>query len=327
MADFTAVATVLDKVHDATTLHKALSSSVAEITSNPSSSDQLFAHMDETIFAIANDPTMQESLGSEEMIRLILSMLASCTSPIASLVKTSSDNESKEVSTDTTKKEEAKEALQAAIVTSTIPHLCTLSSIEKSKVVEKSLWLLVRMCRRTMDKTTACVATCDLLEHTPFALGICIQAANEYYAEKGVGEAVCWLCMVLASDSEERQYLLTAAGATAVVVHVMRTHFTHPDIAEMACRAARNLAAGDDDIVAQLVDDGVCEMLVKILETYTNDAITNTNTSPLSANSSNNNNSSNNKGSDVSIAALWAMVNLSCDERVSLILGSVGKLS
>ena len=250
MADFTAVATLNKAVHDASTLHKALASSVAEISSKPSSSDQLFANMNEMIFAVTNDPTMQESLGSEEMIRLIISILASCTSPAAPLVKSSTDDDAKESTAETTRKEggqEAKEALQAALATSTMPHLCVLSLAEKTKLVEQSLWLLVRLCRRTLDKSTACVASCNLLEHTPFALGICILAASEYQSEKGVGDAVCWLCMVLASDSEERQYLLTAAGATALVVNVMRTHFTHPDVAEMACRAARNLAAGDNN--------------------------------------------------------------------------------
>ena len=254
MADFVVVDTLDHKVHDASTLHKALASSLAEITSIPTSRDQLFANMDEIIFAVTNDSMMQESLGSEEMIRLIISILASCTSPAAPLVKSITDNDSKEVSAETTKKEggkEAKEALQAALAASAMQHLGVFSLIEKSKLVEQSLWLLVRLCRRTLDKSTSCVATCDLLEKTPFALGICIQAANEYQAEKGVGEAVCWLCMVLASDSEERQYLLTAVGATALVVTVMRAHFAHPDVAAMACRAARNLAAGDEDIPYQ----------------------------------------------------------------------------
>ena len=94
----------------------------------------------------------------------------------------------------------------------------------------------------------------------------------------------------------------------------------------------------------------MCEMLIRILETYTNDATTTTTTPGLgpgvgggsdkvggmkgeedkgsdkNIKGKGSDSSMKHKSSDVSIAALWAIVNLSCDERVSLILGSVGEL-
>jgi hypothetical protein len=52
------------------------------------------------------------------------------------------------------------------------------------------------------------------------------------------------------------------------VVAVLTAHTASAEVAELACRAARNLAAGDDDVVAKLVEDGVCPAVVGVLEMH-----------------------------------------------------------
>jgi hypothetical protein len=160
------------------------------------------------------------------------------------------------------------------------------------------LWALVRLCRRTLSKDSSCQqnlasveAHCDQI----------VKTMRTYIAHEEVMLPSCWLCMVMASDSTERQALLAGAGATDAVVKVMMRHAANVPVAEFSCRAARNLAI-DDDITAKLVEDKVNEALVHMF-TETNNS---------------------HKDAAVLEACMWTTVNLSCDDRVAPLMGAAG---
>ena len=150
----------------------------------------------------------------------------------------------------------------------------------------------------------------------------------------------CWLIMVFASDSAERQFRLTSADATSVIVNIITLHKEDGPLAEMACRAARNIAAGDADIVAKFVEDKICDSLVSVLHAQLQqtsgikmaigDNIAEEDTSlknaQLTAESSAISSGETFVEESVCEAALWAIVNLSCEENVSTIFGTAGAI-
>ena len=218
-------------------------------------------------------------------------------------------------------------------------------------LIEKCFWVLVRLCRREMSKMTAHDANMNLLENYQQSFEIITDICSQYVKSPRIALPVCWLIMVLASDSSERQFKLTSVNATSLVVNILAEHKNDVKIAEMACRAARNLAAGDPDIVAKFVEDKICEGLVGIIraqlrqspylkpaEDQDNDhqaAISGGKESSAGPDSVSLlelriDDSTIQPVTDLPVdetvceAALWAIVNLSCEENVSTILGSVG---
>lgn len=220
---------------------------------------------------------------------------------------------------------------------------------QHESLIERCLWVLVRICRREMSKMSANDTNMELLESHQKSFEIITDICAQYVRSSRVVLPVCWLIMVLASDSSERQFRLASANATSLVVKIMAEHRSDVNIAEMACRAARNLAAGDSDVVAKFVEDRICEGLVCIIRAQIrhpkaavkNDGnnheaiisrkkVSNSESCPVTPVGTGISDSSMQPiierpvNETVCEAALWAIVNLSCEENVSTILGSVG---
>jgi hypothetical protein len=177
--------------------------------------------------------------------------------------------------------------------------LSTIDNNVHPAVVGASIRCIARLCRRRMEKSTANDTNISLLESYPNSLEIIAAAAKRALTSETVALYTCWLVMILASDSPERQFKLVSTGFHVIVIDAMKSHIHDENIAEMSCRAARNIAAAESDIVAKFVEDGICEAIAAVLRWYKDHAV-------------------------VTEAALWAIVNLSCEENVATILGSVG---
>ena len=232
-------------------------------------------------------------------------------------------------------------------------NFSVFSSEQQQRLVEKCFWTLVRLCRREMDKSTVNSSNIELIENQLNFFEIFKLSATRFVACAGIALPAAWLVMILASDSAERQFKLTAAGATQLIVDIINEHLGDDSVSEMACRAARNLAAGETDLVAKLVEDKVCKALVSVIrtqlrmplianmvetstvnedanETVNGDAVAATegvagvegvkevdNLRPLVEGDQPINEA-------VCEAVLWAIVNLACDENVATILGAEG---
>ena len=226
-----------------------------------------------------------------------------------------------------------------------------ITQIKQIELITKCYWVLARLCRRDMSKATANTSNIELIENYPKSLEIIIELSKMHIKNPDVILPTTWLIMILASDSSERQFKLAAANVTAFIVKVMVKHMGNPSIAEMACRAARNIASGDADIVAKFVEDKVCEGIVGILRMqlgqppFCKEVVDNI----VSVEDLNESNASviieaeeqilhaaiiiehvsadfksESGNAAVAEAALWAIVNLACEDNVSTILGSVG---
>ena len=248
-------------------------------------------------------------------------------------------------------------------------------------LVEKCYWVLVRLCRRDMDKATANAANIEKIESYSNSFELIDLIARQYTTYAPIALPVAWLVMILASDSPERQFKLTAAGTTQLIVSILDGNLNDNAVTEMACRAARNLAAGEADLVAKLVEDKICNALVRVIhkqlgtsppvpdieveeyhESYVEvntevldlpqettgdddkDIVADAdaegcgkqsdlkdisfNLDGITISNINIKESDNSKGLEpnesVCEAVLWAIVNLSCEENVATILGSVG---
>ena len=227
------------------------------------------------------------------------------------------------------------------------------TQIKQRELIAKCYWLLVRLCRRDMSKATANTSNIELIANYRKSLEIITELSKMHIKHPDIILPTMWLIMILASDSSERQFRLAAANTTVLIVKVMVQHAGDTSIAEMACRAARNIASGDADIVAKFVEDKVCEGIVGILrvqlgqppfckelegtdvtvegikESEGNDvsvedlkesAVIDKDQQTLEATES----KSQCGSAAVSEAALWAIVNLACEDNVSTILGAVG---
>jgi hypothetical protein len=158
---------------------------------------------------------------------------------------------------------------------------------------------LIRLCRRTMSKETACVMNCDLVLRDRGGKRILDSLANFILEKNHIIGTACHLIMVLAADSSERQCLLAEEGVSVALAAVLFQYSSDDYAAEMGARAVRNLAT-NDDVAGALISEGIAEALVKVL---------NENKSPI-----------------VLEQCLWATVNLSCNGHIATILGSAGVL-
>lgn len=156
---------------------------------------------------------------------------------------------------------------------------------------------LIRLCRRTMDKSTTCTVNCDIVLQDRGGKRILDALANFILERNHIIGTACQLIMVLAADSSERQCLLAEEGVSVALAAVLFQYSTDDYAAEMGARAVRNLAT-NDDVAGALISEGVGEALVKVLKE--------------------------NQSLTVLEQSLWAIVNLSCNGQIATILGSAG---
>lgn len=297
---------------------------------------QMASILDDMIKDCSTSSSRQEVLGSFDCIDVIFSFFSDI-SPPASLQLDSEDlrAETNEPSTEIVASEQVSLEMKSGDLLSIFEDLSIIEprrevKLQQQRLIEKCLLTLVKLCRREMDKATSNVSNIDMIENYPQSFVLIERIATAHLKYSGIAYAVSYIAMILASDSAERQFKLTSAGFSLLVVAIMREHKTDILVAEMACRAARNLAAGDDDIVAKLVEDGVCDGLVGIIRSQIPSQETKIQILDNECKESILNPIENNPehgftvDSAVCEAALWAVVNLACDENVATILGSIG---
>ena len=133
------------------------------------------------------------------------------------------------------------------------------------QLIEKCYWVLVRLCRRGKDKSTANASNIEIIENYNNSFTLINVIATQYTNYARIALPAAWLVMILASDSAERQFKLTAAGTTQLIVSIINSNLDDNSVTEMSCKAARNLAAGEADLVAKFVEDKVCDALVRVI--------------------------------------------------------------
>jgi hypothetical protein len=80
--------------------------------------------------------------------------------------------------------------------------LYSLRAYNNYSIVASSLWILVKLCRRTMSKDTKCENNLLIVQKY---LKEILKSVDEYEFESITTLPAMWLIMVLASDSSERQ--------------------------------------------------------------------------------------------------------------------------
>lgn len=225
---------------------------------------------------------------------------------------------------------------------------------DDAEVLVLLLWSLVKLCRRSLDKSTASHANIlrcsaplptsstppdndndnegddatktgdesDDKSESPKGCERVVDIMGKYGDREAICLPCCWLLMIMASDSPERQRRLAELNATKAVVYALHVHTHSLAVCEMASRVARNLAA-DDDVAAHCVEVGICEALVHTLKTTT--SMTNSNPYPRSP-ALQLSQSFSLPSNCVSVveAVMWAFVNLSCDPQIAMLLGAAG---
>ncbi len=155
--------------------------------------------------------------------------------------------------------------------------------------------VIVHLCRRVLlQKNSSCL---DNIKMCFTHLGIIVSTARTYLTDPNIIHGCCALIMILASDSEINQVEFGHLNASTLIVDILSEHLSDQIVVEMACRAVRNLASCDV-ISSKLMDDGVGDILCRILEFH--------------------------GASEVTESAMWAVVNLSYDEDIATVLGSQG---
>jgi hypothetical protein len=198
--------------------------------------------------------------------------------------------------------------------TGIVPHLTTilnylidsdLEIIDNIACIDLFLQVLVKFCRREMPKSTC---NRDNINQIMFINEKLIQFGKKYASNSTVALQICWLIMILASDDEENQLLLASNDATGLVIQIIDVHCSAIGsdeseflLAEMVCRATRNLA-NNDEVAAKLVDEGVCDALVNLLKNYSKEF----------------------KNVYVIEAVMWVVVNLACDSNIATLFGAAG---
>jgi hypothetical protein len=289
--------------------------------------------LDDIIKDCSSSSSRQEALGSFDCVDVIFSFFSDISPP--AYLQLELEDQSSQISSDRLSAEHILLETKSSESLSVFEGLRTIgqnneAKLQQQKLIEKCLRTLVHLCRREIDKATSNIVNISTIENYPQSYAIIKRIANAHMKYLGIAYAVSYLVMIMASDSAERQFKLTAVGFSLLIVTIMGEHKGDNSVAEMACRAARNLAAGDDDIVAKLVEDGVCAGLVGIIRSQissqeiekqiVDDEYKDSNLISIESYQEN----GFKVDSAVCEAALWAVVNLACDENVATILGSVG---
>lgn len=137
--------------------------------------------------------------------------------------------------------------------------------------VDLFLQMIVRFCRREMAKSTV---NRDNINQIMMLSEKLVMLGKGYVHNSTIALRMSWLIMILASDDDENELLLATNDATGLVIRIIETHCSTPGsddaeftLAEMVCRATRNLA-NNDEVAAKLVDEGICDALVNLLKSY-----------------------------------------------------------
>ena len=235
---------------------------------------------------VENDEKIQQELNKSELITILMSLLS-----IHNKKPISDDNE------DTSNNEHGlttEDNWKLSILTNN--YNTDLDNIGNwNNIRDLIMLLLVKLCRRSIDKSTSCIANIESIANY---IDLLVATFWVMLNSESGSLACCWLVMILASDSNDRQRSLGKSKASEIIIAMMHRYKRIPINAEFACRAVRNLAA-DDDVAVQLVDDGICDVIASLINI-------------------------NNDNADVILAAFWAIINLSCDSNVSTLLGSAG---
>ena len=200
--------------------------------------------------------------------------------------------------------------------------------------VAQALWLLVRLCRRSLNKNTACLANLEFIGQE-LHLTTIFHRLNEHQeclTDNNVGLACSWLIMVLASDSAERQQRLAdinicALQVLASLMQNFKSNVAYPKVSEFLTRACRNLAS-NDEVAHKLVQVGTCEFLTDVITSYVDQLDTLLkNNEKLGFLRKELNGDIEKSAEMVSLevleAAMWASVNLTCDVDIAQIFASV----
>lgn len=137
-------------------------------------------------------------------------------------------------------------------------------------LASSALWVLVRLGRRQLEKSTSHPDNLALMGAR--CVDILASVRPEWLRGVGghlVAHPLCYLIMLLASDNEANQMaMVQQCRAHEVVAACLVEHgAAHSSVAEMALRACRNLAACDDN-ASPLLQAGLCERIVEVLSRY-----------------------------------------------------------
>lgn len=139
---------------------------------------------------------------------------------------------------------EASEEAQRTLGNLTIVRLlCGVLDRASSppRLVHAALAAWMKILRRsTLTKATTCWENCDLSEEHIISLVPCMRArvADEVVAHFG-----SCMVMMLASDSDSRQFKFGLIGTHKVIISILKLHGQNHQVMEMALRAARNLSS------------------------------------------------------------------------------------
>ena len=193
-------------------------------------------------------------------------------------------------------------------------------------LVSMMLWVLVRLCRRRLDKST--VHEDNVKRVGQRCIDIVQSPSCRAMASHEVAHPLCYLIMILASDNEENQITLVEQGKAEVLVAQALADFSeHATTLQFALRAVRNLAAHDDNS-GPLVQAGVCEALVTVLSRHAQ-LVADSSSSASSSLTAAGDAACRSAGAKTTVlhvldCALWATVNLVCDDSSAVIFGAAG---
>ena len=209
-------------------------------------------------------------------------------------------------------------------IDSLISFLVQSPADESTATVSKILWILVRLCRRRLAKLTVHEDNVQRIGERLLDIVHC--ASCRAMQSHEVAHPLCYLIMVLASDNEDNQLALCLQGnAQDLVAQALTRHSEHKTTLQFALRAVRNLASHDEN-AGPLVQAGVCELLVSVLGTYAAAVSTCQGQQGKDCIGDGERGSPDAITSDLDVldCALWATVNLICDDPTAVIFGAAG---
>lgn len=134
-----------------------------------------------------------------------------------------------------------------------------LTSLALLRVTLKAWMRILR--RTTLIKATTCWESCDLSEDRIVYLVPCLRKHVDDEVLSFYGSS---LIMMLASDSDNRQFKFGLIGTSKVILSILRQHRKSPETVEMALRAMRNLSTLDQ-VASQFANDQGGAVLADLL--------------------------------------------------------------
>ena len=212
--------------------------------------------------------------------------------------------------------EEAQESFDCATDLATVQEKIIDATDVTTDIKAAAMWVLVRLCRREMPKSTANEKNLDAVgsDENIQALFGALKDHQELFTDSEMALSTSWLMMVLASDSVPRQESLAKHGALDVLYCILnnfKESTDHPKVSEFVLRACRNLAS-NGDVANQMIKFNVCECIVEVIRRH-NTAI-NLGEGDLAIPSQ--------QGFEVLEACMWAALNLTSEEDIAKIFSS-----